>query len=404
MATARKRRFPWGFLIVGAILIALLVWLAIGNKKPAKTNPTPTVAVTTSKAMVKDFPVVVTALGAAQAWQGVTIRAQVNGRLLTVPVQEGSTVKKGQLIAEIDPAPYKAALLQAQGAERRDEAALDQARIDLQRFQTLLTQNSIAKQQVDTQDALVKQLEGTVMLDKGTVAAAQVNVNYTRIVSPVDGRVGVRLVDAGNLVSTQDTGGIITINEVTPIAVTFTVPQGDFQRLAALSGGFSKALATDALSQETGAALGTGELVVADNHVDPSTGTVQMKARFPNSDRKLWPGQFVNVRMTVQTLEHAVTVPATAVNQGPNGPFVFVVNQGTASIQPVKVVTTQDFTAVIQDGVKAGDTVVVDGQLSLRPGSKVRARADGASAGGGRTPGGGGKRGGAPGAGKPPAS
>jgi len=406
MATAPKR-FRWGFLVVAAVLVGMILWLVYGNKKPARTNAAQTVAVTTTKAAVRDFPVVVTALGAAQAWQGVTIRAQVNGRLLSVPVKEGAHVKKGQLLAEIDPAPYRATLMQAQGAERRDQAALEQARIDLQRYQTLLTQNSIAKQQVDTQAALVKQLEGTVMLDKGQVAAAQVNVDYTRIVSPVDGRVGVRLVDAGNLVSTTDTGGIIIVNEVTPIAVTFTVPQGDFQRLANLSGGFSKPLVTQALSQETGAQLGTGELIVADNRVDPNTGTVQMKAKFPNGDSKLWPGQFVNVRMTVQTLEHAVTVPATAVNQGPNGPFVFVVEgaSDTARMQPVKVTTTQDFTAVIQEGIKPGDTVVTDGQLSLRPGSKVRMRSAGGAGGAGGPAGGGGHRGGGKqGQGKPPAS
>ena len=397
MATAPKR-FRWGFLIVGAVLIGMILWLVYGNKKTARPNAAPTVAVTTTKASVGDFPVVVTALGAAQAWQGVTIRAQVNGRLLNVPIQEGSEVKKGQLLAEIDPAPYKAALLQAQGAERRDEATLDQARLDLKRYQQLASQDSIAKQQLDTQGALVKQLEGTVMLDKGAVDAAQVNVGYTRILSPVAGRVGVRLVDAGNLVSTTDTTGIIIVNEVSPIAVTFTVPQGDFQRLANLSNGFTRALTTQALSQETAAPLGTGLLNVADNHVDPNTGTVQMKARFPNGDRKLWPGQFVNVRLTVQTLQHAVTVPSTAVNQGPNGPFVFVVNHvgadDRARMQPVKVATTQDFTAVILDGVKAGDTVVTDGQLSLRPGSKVHLR----------DAGGGGKRGGGPGAAKPPAS
>ena len=406
MATAPKR-FRWGFLVVGAILVGMIAWLVWGNKKQARTNPSPTVAVTTTKASLTNFPVVVTALGAAQAWQGVTIRAQVNGRLINVPVQEGATVKKGQLLAEIDPAPYKAALLQAQGAERRDEASLDQARIDLKRYQTLLSQNSIAAQQVDTQAALVKQLEGTVMLDKGQVAAAQVNVNYTRIPSPVDGRVGVRLVDAGNIVSTTDTTGIIIVNEVSPIAVTFTVPQGDFQRLATLSNGFSKPLVTQALSQETNTSLGTGTLNVADNHVDPNTGTVQMKARFANADGKLWPGQFVNVRLTVQTLQNAVTVPATAVNQGPNGPFVFVVSHegadDRARMQPVKVVTTQDFTAVIQDGIKPGDTVVTDGQLSLRQGSKVRTRpADGAAGGGGQGGRAGGHRGAAKG--RPPAS
>ena len=390
MAGAR-RRFRWGFLVVGAVLAGLIAWLVYGNKKPARTNPQPTVAVSATKASVRDFPVVVTALGAAQAWQGVLIRAQVNGRLLSVPVQEGAEVRKGQLIAEIDPAPYKAALMQAEGAERRDEASLEQARIDLKRYQTLASQNSIAQQQVDTQGALVKQLEGTVMLDKGSVAAAQVNVDWTRISSPVDGRVGVRLVDAGNLVSTTDTTGIITVNEVSPIAVTFTVPQGDFQRLATLSDGFRKPLLTQALSQETSQVLGDGELSIADNHVDASTGTVQMKAKFPNGARKLWPGQFVNVRLTVQTLQHAVVVPATAVNQGPNGPFVFIVNHegadDKARMQPVQVMTTQDFTAVIKSGVNPGDTVVTDGQLSLRPGSKVRMRTDSGGPGGGRNAG-----------------
>jgi len=399
MATA-PRRFRWGFLVVGAVLVGLIVWLVYGNKKQSRANAAPTIAVTTTQAAQRDFPVVVTALGAAQAWQGVTIHAQVNGRLISVPVTEGSDVRKGQLLAEIDPAPYKAALLQAQGAERRDEASLEQARIDLKRYQTLLSQNSIASQQVDTQSALVKQLEGTVMLDKGAVDAAQVNVNYTRIPSPVDGRVGVRLVDPGNIVSTTDTTGIIIVNEVSPIAVTFTVPQGDFQRLADLSHGFTKPLLTQALSQETGKVISSGELSIADNHVDPNTGTVQMKARFQNADRKLWPGQFVNVRLTVQTLQHAVTVPATAVNQGPNGPFVFVVNNNQARMQPVKVVTTQDFTAVIQDGIKPGDTVVTDGQLSLRPGSKVRQRGqNGGGAGAGAA---GAQRGGRKG--KPPTS
>jgi multidrug efflux system membrane fusion protein len=376
MATA-SRRPRWGLAVVGLALVGLLAWLAFGNKKPAKTNGPAAIAVTTTKALVHDFPVVVTALGAAQAWQGVTIQAQVSGKLLSVPVQEGTMVKKGQLLAEIDPAPYQAALLQAQGALRRDEASLEQARIDLKRYQTLAGQNSIAGQQVDTQAALVKQDEGTVLLDKGAVDAAQVNVGWTRIVSPVDGRVGVRLVDPGNLVSATPTTttGIISVNMVTPIAVTFTIPEGDFQRLVNASDGFKKPLVTQALSQETNTPLGMGEVVIADNHVDPNSGTVVMKAKFPNADSHLWPGQFVNVRLTVQTLPHALTVPSVAVNQGPNGPFVFVVNDNKAAIRPVSVITTQDSMAVIKTGLSEGDTVVTDGQLSLKPGSKVRQRA-----------------------------
>jgi multidrug efflux system membrane fusion protein len=375
---AQRGRFRWGFVALAVVVVALCVWLAVGNKKKPKPNASPTIAVATATVAARDFPVVVTALGAAQAWQGVLIRAQVNGRLLSVPVQEGSDVKKGQLVAEIDPAPYQAVLLQAQGALKRDQAQLDAARIDLARYQKLAAQNSIAQQQVDTQAALVKQFEGTVMLDKGAVEAAQVNVGYTRILAPVAGRVGVRLVDAGNLVSTTDTTGIISINEVTPIAVTFTIPEGDFQRLAQASGGFSKPLQTQALSQETNQVVGTGQLSVSDNHVDASTGTVQMKAKFTNDKRALWPGQFVNVRLTTQTLPGAIVVPSTAINQGPNGPFVFVVSKDSkATVRPVSLITTQDSTAVIKTGLKVGETVVTDGQLSLRPGSKVRTRPPG---------------------------
>jgi multidrug efflux system membrane fusion protein len=391
---AAKGRFRWGFVALAAVVVGLCAWLAFGGKKVAKAPPAPVVAVTTAKVAVRDFPMVVTALGAAQAWQGVLIRAQVNGRLLAVPVAEGSEVKAGQTVALIDPAPYRAALMQAQGALHRDQALLDAAKIDLNRYQKLAAQNSIAGQQVDTQAALVKQYEGTVMVDQGSVAAAQVNVNYTTIKSPVTGRVGVRLVDAGNLVSTSDTGGIITINEVTPIAVTFTIPEGDFQRLAQASQGFRKPLLTEALSQETNASVGTGQLSVTDNHVDASTGTVQMKARFANDKRALWPGQFVNVRLTVQTLPHAMTVPSTAVNQGPNGPFIFVVNDNKAAMRPVQVITTQDATAVIKTGIQPGDTVVTDGQLSLKPGSKVRTRTDRPAGGPGGPGGGGGRRGG----------
>jgi multidrug efflux system membrane fusion protein len=328
-----------------------------------------------AQATVQDTPVSLQALGSALPWQGVTVRAQVNGKLLTAPFREGSFVKAGDVLAEIDPAPYRAAVMQAQGQLRKDQALLEEAKLDLKRYQGLVAEDSLPRQQLDQQAALVKQDEGAVLTDQGALEAAEVNLRYCRITSPVTGRVGVRLVDPGNLVSTTDTTGIVIVNQITPIAVTFTIPEGDFQRLSDASGGFSRPLKTTALSQETGAVLGEGELSIADNKVDPNTGTVMMKARFPNDARKLWPGQFVNVRLTVQTIPHAVTVPSVAVNQGPNGPFVFVVNDGKAAVRPVSVITTQDSTAVIRTGLNEGDTVVTDGQLSLKPGSKVRARA-----------------------------
>ncbi len=371
----RPRRLRWGFVILGALLVLLILWAIFGQHKAAKPAKIPTVPVTVAKATVRDVPLTITALGAAQAWQAVTIRTQVNGKLVKVAFHEGSYVAKGALLAEIDPAPYRAVLLQAQGALKRDQALLAAARVDLKRYQTLVAQDSIAKQQVDTQAALVKQDEGTVLIDQGTVAAAQVNVNYCKIRSPVAGRVGVRLVDPGNIVSTSDTTGIVTVNQIMPIAVTFTVPQGDFQRLSDVSGNFTRPMATEALSQETGAPLSAGELSIADNHVDQTTGTVALKARFGNADKRLWPGQFVNVSLTLQTLAHATVIPAAAVNQGPKGAFAYVVGADkTVTARPLTVAATQDAIAVIKAGLQPGETVVTDGQMSLKPGSTVAIR------------------------------
>ena len=372
------------FIVIGVVAVCLVLWVVFGPKKQTKGDRNPQVPVAVAKASYADVPVAISAIGAVQAWQSDLIRTQVNGKLLSVPVGEGSFVKAGETLAQVDPAPYQAVLMQAQGALLRDQALLANAKLDLNRYQTLAKANSIAQQQVDTQAALVKQDEGLVLLDQGQVAAAQVNVNWTKIVSPVSGRVGVRLVDAGNLVSTSDTTGIVVVNQLQPIAVTFTVPEGDFQRLAQMSDGFRKPLQTQAYSQETQQLLDTGELTVADNRVDPSTGTVQLKARFVNSGMKLWPGQFINVRLTLQTLQHAVTIPSAAVNEGPNGAFAYVVDANSkAQVRPITVQVTQDQTAVIQKGVQIGDTVVTDGQVSLSPGATVKVRGAPGAGGGG---------------------
>ena len=373
---AARRRFRWGFAALGVVAILAVGWALTHHKKPAGDKKPPVVAVTTAKVAVQDIAISVTNLGAAQAWQSVVVRPQVNGKLLAVPVREGSDVAAGAVLAEIDPAPFRAALAQAQGALTRDSALLQNARLDLDRYRGLAAQDSIAHQQVDTQAALVKQYEGLVAIDKGAVETAQINLGYCRITAPVAGRVGVRLIDPGNQVSTSDTTGLLTLNQITPIAVTFSVPQGDFQRLSDASDGFRKALNVTALSQETDAVLGAGQLSIADNHVDPASGTVQLKARFPNPDRKLWPGQFVNVRLVLQTLQHAVTIPLTAVNQGPKGAFAYVVGPGQkALMRPIKVDTVQDAVAVIKSGLKPGETVITDGQMTLKPGMKVKARA-----------------------------
>ncbi len=340
----------------------------------------------------------ISALGAAQAWISDQIFAQVSGKLIRVNFAEGSNVRAGQLLAQVDPAPYQAALLQAEGALRRDQAILAGAQLDLARYAQLNAKDSIARQTYEDEVATVKQDEGVVEVDQGAVNAAKVNLSWTRIVSPISGRAGVRLVDPGNLVSasgsqssvpstvaatnasaasTAGGGGspIVTVNQSQPIAVTFTVPQSEFQQLVDLTSGFPKSIddAVKAISQETGAALGDGELRVADNRVDPSTGTVQLKARFANSGSKLWPGQFVNVELTLQTLKNAITVPSTAINRGPNGSYVFVVGADRkVSMRPVRVSWTQGSLSVVASGVRPGEAVVTDGQMTLKNGSLVR--------------------------------
>ena len=381
------RRFRWGFIPLALVLAGLVLWLMNANHKPAKAK-TPSTPVATATAKVVDMPVFVSALGSAQAWKGVLINPQVGGRL-TYVAAEGDYVKPGQVLAEIDCTAYKAALLQAQGALQRDQALLAGAEMDRDRYATLVKQDSIARQQYDDQAALAKQDAGTVTLDRGQVAAAAYNVSSCRMVSPVFGRVGVRLVDPGNIVNTTLTTGIVSVNQVEPIAVTFTIPQGDFQRLAQASSNFTRPLPTEALSQETGADLGAGVLVVADNHVDPATGTVQLKAQFANVSQQLWPGEFVNVRLTLENLQNVLTIPTDAVNQGPNGAYAFVVGRDQKVVQqPIVVTTTQNGLAVIGSGLKAGDVVVTDGQMSLKAGSKV-------SYGGGHGGSGGGGGGGA---------
>lgn len=371
---AASKRLPLVLVGAGVAAIALFAWVLFFRKATPTIAELPATPIVVAKVERRDVPVSINALGQAQGWQTVVVRAQVSGKLLRVPVIEGSDVAQGALIAEIDPAPFRAMLVQAQGALGRDQAQLKLAKLTLTRYKQLAGQDSISGQEVDSQEALVSQFEGAVMVDEGAVAAAQVNLDYTRILAPVSGRVGVRLVDAGNLVSATETSGIITINQVSPIAVTFTLPQGEFQRLTQVSSGFTKPLATNAYSQESGQLLDSGELVVVDNRVDPATATMQLKARFPNTHHLLWPGQLLNVKLTLQTVHDVIAMPTVAVNQGPNGPFTYVVEDNKAVLRPLVVDVQQDEITVIKSGVKSGETVVIEGQAGLRPGAAVAVR------------------------------
>jgi len=405
----RTRNLIFGALAALAVVLAAFAILHKPAEKKAGPRPIPVNAV---KVEQQDFDLTLSALGAAQAWTSDMILAQVSGKLIKVNFTEGAEVKAGQVLAVVDPRPYQAALTQAQGVLKRDEAMLAGAKRDLERYQHLSGEGGVSRQILEDEEAAVGQDEGTVEVDKGAVAAAKLNVEFCFIVSPVSGRAGVRLVDPGNLVSasgsvssvastasstssasassagasngsasngpssssgSSGSSGIVVINQIEPIAVTFTVPQGQFQRLLQVSGGFSRPLTVQALSQETGETLGEGEMRVADNRVDQGTGTVELKARFPNAGRKLWPGQFVNIRLSVQRLTGATVIPLAAVNRGPKGQYAFVVGPDhKVSMHALTLIATQGQTAVVQSGVKPGDIVVTDGQMVLTANSLVK--------------------------------
>jgi multidrug efflux system membrane fusion protein len=372
LAAPRRRRWlPWaGLLILLCLALCFLIhaWL---KPQPAKAPaPVPVVA---AAAQAGDVPVYLNGIGNVQAYNNVTVHVRVDGALERVNFIEGQDVKAGAVLAQIDPRPFKAQLEQVLAAKARDEALLANARVDLKRFETLLAQDSIAVQQVDTQRALVAQDAATVQNDQAQIDYARVQLNYTTIVSPISGRTGVRLVDAGNIVHAADTNGLVSVTQVEPISVMFTLPEDEFaqvtKRMAAGK------LAVSAYLRGDKNPAGNGQLLLVNNQIDQSTGTIQLKATFPNRDHALWPGQFVDVRLLLETRRNAVTIPPAALQRGPQGLFVFVVQpDNTTQMRPVKVspATPGDAVALIDAGIAAGERVVVDGQLKLRPGVRVR--------------------------------
>ena len=339
--------------------------------------PPSTVAVV--RARRADVPVLLDSLGTVTPLATVTVRPQVSGVLTQVLFTEGQMVKKGQLLAQIDPRPFQLALLQATGARERDEAQLQNARLTLERYRTLLAQDSIARQDVDTQEALVKQLEGTVITDRANEGTAKLNLEYTRIVAPVAGRVGLRAVDPGNLISSTDTNGVAVITQLSPIDVQFTIPQDRVQEvLQRLSGG---ALPARAFDRSRSTLLEAGRFATLDNQVDTATGTVKGKARFANANGLLFPNQFVNLQLELRTIADAVVVPVSALRNGPEGDFVYVLNADrTVSQRNVKRGTATADRVVIASGLQAGEPVVTEGADRLKDGASVQLAADLASA------------------------
>ncbi|MDH6165746.1 multidrug efflux system membrane fusion protein [Variovorax boronicumulans] len=323
-----------------------------------------------------DIPVQLEALGTVTPLANVTVQPQVSGVLTEVLFKEGQMVKKGEVLATIDPQPFQNALAQAAGARQRDEAQLAAARVTLQRYQTLLVQDSIARQDVDTQAALVKQLEGTVAIDRANEGTAKLNLTWSRITAPVSGRIGLRPVDAGNYISTGATGGVATITQIAPIDVEFSVPQDRVpevqERLA--QGAQLEATAFDRTRTRQ---LAKGMFSTLDNLVDTQTGTVKSKARFANADGALFPNQFVNLRLLLRTVSSAVVVPVTALRHGPNGDYVYVVNEdSTVSQRPVTRGESSVDNVAVMSGLKAGEQVVTEGGDRLKDGARVQTQAD----------------------------
>ena len=327
-----------------------------------------------STAAQKDVPIYLDALGTVQAFNTVTIKPMVDGPLLTVNFAEGQAVKKGEVLAQIDPRTYQAALDQAVAKKAQDEAQLANARLDLARYTKLVANNYASTQQADTATAQVAQDEAQVKQDQAQIDNARTQLSYTTITSPIDGRTGMRQVDAGNIVHASDTTGLVVITQLQPISVVFTLPQQTLAQVTkAMSQGAAKVLAyaQGATGSQTGL-LDTGTLAVLDNQVDPTTGTIKLKATFPNADNRLWPGAFVGVQVQVDTAKNAVVVPPAAVQRGPHSSYVYVVNADNSTTRRNVDVGHEDAQAsIITEGIKPGEKVVIDGASRLSDSTKV---------------------------------
>lgn len=360
-----------------AVGVACLAFVACaaGGKGAADAGPAGgrVVPVTVVPAARKDVQVTLDGLGSVAGFYTVSVRAQVDGRLDKVLFKEGQTVRKGDVLAQIDPRPFFIQLHTAQGATARDEATLKTSKVNLDRYKELRAQNLVAQQQVDDQAALVGQAEGAVLIDRAAVESARLNLAYASVVSPIDGIAGVRQVDPGNIVHASDATGIVVLTQIDPISVYVTLPQDD---LPAIAEQMQKgSLNIDVWSRDGATKLGTGPVLLIDNQINATTGTLRLKATLPNPKHLLWPNQFVKAQLQLRTIKDALVVPAAAVQRGPDGTFTYVVNQDqTVAPHPVQVSMLQGDTAIIASGIEAGDQIVTDGQGQLRAGAKVKTR------------------------------
>jgi multidrug efflux system membrane fusion protein len=337
---------------------------------PLSQSASPTVPVTAAKVQQHDVPIVLEGLGTVTPLNTATMRTQVQGTLESVDFIEGQRVKRGDVLAKIDPRVYEAQVDQAEAALSRDEASLKNAKTDLGRTQPLADRGYATRQLLDTQSSQVAQGESTVALDKATLEAAQTQLSFTTIAAPFDGVTGIRRIDPGNIVHPTDTNGLVVVTQLEPIGIIFTLPSADIPGVQrAIASGEASVDAYDAQNRQQ---LDHGSLMLIDNQVDSSTGTVRLKASFPNARKNLWPGMFVNVHLTIAVRHNALTVPFTAVQQGPNGTFVYAIGPNHAvSARNVKVGQSRAGMALIDQGLSANETVVTAGQYRLNPGTAV---------------------------------
>jgi multidrug efflux system membrane fusion protein len=364
----RRWIYSIGLMGIGAAAVAWFV-----TREPTSASAPPPLAavpVAVGTAQQRDVDIVQSGLGTVQAFNTVTVRPQVNGQIVQIAFTEGQDVKEGDLLAVVDPRPYQAALAQAQAQLAKDQAQLNGARLDLERYQTLAQRNFGTKQSVDTQQATVGQLQAAIAGDQAAIDAANINLGFTQIKAPISGRTGIRQVDAGNVVHTTDQNGIVVITQVQPISVVFTLPESflpQINRQQALA-----PLKVEAWREGGSVKLGDGTLSLIDNQIDQNTGTIKLKATFANADRQLWPGQFVNARLRIETRHDGITVPAQAIQRGPNGTFVWLVKpDSTVDMRSVTVGQTIGDVALIEKGLEKGDRIVTDGQYRLRRGAKI---------------------------------
>lgn len=376
MPRIKQRRSTTIIVLISLSTAALAVFVSTRRgsvpllAQSAGSKPTPLpVPVFAAPVQRQDVPIYLTGIGTVQAYNSVLVKSRVDGQIVRIGFSEGKDVRTGDVLVEIDPRPYEAALNQAEANKLKDEAQLENARLDFDRLSRLVTTNAVSKQQADTARALVAQLEATVKADQAAVDMARTQLDYTRIRSPIDGRAGTRMIDIGNMVRATDTAGIVTINQLNPIFVNFAMPADSLPRVRArLKKGDVPVTAQDSNFTD----LATGTLTVIDNQVNTATSTVAYKATFVNGDEVLWPGQFVNVRVEIDVLRDVLALPIRAVQQGPDGPFVFVVESNSeVTKRPVKIGLSSKVTAVVDVGLQQGEMVVTDGQYRIQSGTRV---------------------------------